>query len=777
MAKFGVGQSVRRVEDDRLLRGHGQFLDDINIPAQAYAHFVRSSHAHATINAIDTAAASTAAGVLGVFTGAQYRAAGHGSMPCMIDIENKDGSNGAKPPHWPLAIDRVRHVGDPVAVVVAESPAQAKDAAERIEVDYEPLPAATATATAMDARTPLVWDDVPHNLAFHWHKGDEQATTNALAKAEHITRLDIVNNRVVANPMEPRGIVASRGADGRLTLHVSSQGTHAIRDPMCDDLLHIDRDKLRVITPDVGGGFGMKYFMYPEYPIVLWACIELERPVKWIAERQEGFVSDVQGRDHVVHAELATLRDGTFLGMKVTKIANMGGYLSQFAPAIPTDAGAPLLASCYDFPAIHVEVKGVFTHTVPVDAYRGAGRPEANYLVERLVDATARELGVDATELRRKNFITPAQMPYKTALGLTYDSGEFAKNMDDAMMLADWAGREARKTEARGRGVLRGVGMATYMEATPGIPGLNEAIVTIGGDDDVTVISGEMTNGQGQLTSFAQIVSEHLGVPFESVTVVQGDSDLIATGQGTGGSKAMAIGGVTMTIAADAAVEQGREIAAELLEAAAVDVEYSQGDYAIKGTDRRVGLFEVAKTAASRNGQGLRTRGEYDSSAANTFPNGCHVCEVEIDEETGAIEIVRFSIVDEFGRVINPLLLAGQVHGGSVQGLGQAMLEHTVYDDSGQLLSGSFMDYCLPRAGDVPSFAFATNEVPCANNPLGIKGCGEVGTIGAPPAFVNAVIDALSALGVSAIDMPVTAPNAWAAIKAAKAKARGRVAP
>lgn len=777
MAKFGVGQSVRRVEDDRLLRGAGQFLDDVNIPGQTYAYFVRSPHAHANINAIDTTAASAAPGVLGVFTGAQYRAAGHGSLPCMIDIVNKDGSNGAKPPHWPLAIDRARHVGDPVAVVIAESPAQAKDAAELIDIDYTPLPAATSTATAMDAGTPLVWDYVPNNLAFHWHQGDEQVTDNAFAKAEHITRLDIVNNRVVANAMEPRGFIASRGADGRLTVHVSSQGTHAIRNQMCDDLLHIGQDQLRVITPDVGGGFGMKYFMYPEYPVVLWASVELDRPVKWIAERQEGFVSDVQGRDHVVHAELATLRDGTFLGMKVAKIANMGGYLSQFAPAIPTDAGAPLLASCYDFPAVHVEVKGVFTNTVPVDAYRGAGRPEANYLVERLVDATARELDIDATELRRKNFITPEQMPYKTALVHTYDSGEFAKNMDDAMVLADWAGRDARKAEARAHGKLRGVGMATYIEATPGIPDPNEAIVTIGGNDDVTVLSGEMTNGQGHLTSFAQIVSEHLGVPFESVTVVQGDSDLIATGQGTGGSKAMAIGGVTMTIAGDAAVEQGREIAAELLEAAAIDVEYVQGYYTIKGTDRQVGLFEVAKTAAGRNGQGLRARGEYDSTAANTFPNGCHVCEVDIDEETGAIEIVRFSIVDEFGRVINPLLLAGQVHGGSVQGLGQAMLEHTVYDHSGQLLSGSFMDYCLPRAGDVPSFAFATNEVPCKSNPLGIKGCGEVGTIGAPPAFVNAVIDALHGVGVKAIDMPVTAPTVWAAINAAKAKARGRVAP
>ena len=776
MAKFGIGQSVRRIEDDNFLKGRGRYLDDINIAGQAYAYFVRSPHAHARIKTVDTAAAAGASGVLGVFIGADYKAAGYASLPCMIPITNKDGSERAEPPHWPLAIDRVRHIGDPVAMVVAENRVQAMDAAELVEIDYEALPAATATATALAEGTPPVWDDAPNNLAFHWELGDEEETKNAFAKAEHITRLDVINNRVVSNPMEPRGAVAEPAADGRFTFYVSSQGTHAIRDSMCADLLKLDKDQLRVITPDVGGGFGTKFFMYPEYPIVLWACMELKRPVKWIADRQEGFVSDVQGRDHVVHAELATTREGKFLGLKVEKIANMGGYLSQFAPAIPTFAGAPLLSSCYDLPAVYVEVKGVFTHTVPVDAYRGAGRPEANYLVERLVDATARELGVDATELRRKNFIAPAQMPYKTALMFTYDSGEFAKNMDDAMGLAEWAGAAERKTEARGRGKLRGIGMATYIEATPAIPDPNEAIVTIGGDGTVTVISGEVNNGQGQVTSFAQIVSDHLGVPFEAVTVIQGDSDLIPTGQGTGGSKAMVIGGTTMTIAADNAVAEGNDIAAELLEAAAVDVEYAAGFYNVKGTDRRIGVFEVAGAAAKRNGEGLKATGTFDCSAANTFPNGCHICEVEVDEETGAIDIVRFTIVDEFGRVINPLLLEGQVHGGSVQGLGQAMLEATVYDDSGQLLSGSFMDYCLPRAEDVPSFAFAVNEVPCKSNPLGVKGCGEVGTIGAPPAFVNAVIDALSAVGVSAIDMPVTAQSAWLAMREAKASARAHVA-
>ncbi|MBM3518107.1 MAG: xanthine dehydrogenase family protein molybdopterin-binding subunit, partial [Alphaproteobacteria bacterium] len=604
MAKFGIGQSVRRVEDDRLITGTGRFLDDINPPGLAYAHFLRSPHAHADVVHIDVSKARSSPGVIDLITGADYRAAGFGNLPCMIPMDNKDGSKRADVPRWPLAVDRVRHVGDPVAAVIAATPAQAKDAAELIRVDYRTLPVIADTARALDAGSARVWEGVPGNLAFHWALGDEKATDNAFTRAEHVTRLDIINNRVVANSMEPRGAVAEKAADGRLVFHVSSQGVHAMKAQLCDNLLKLDRDRLRVMTPDVGGGFGMKFFMYPEYPIVLWATMRTSRPVKWIAERSEGFLSDVQGRDHVVHAELATTREGKFLGLRVRKVANMGAYLSQFAPAIPTWAGAPLLASLYDFPAIHVEVLGVFTNTVPVDAYRGAGRPEANYLVERLVDASARELGIDRAELRRKNFIPPSKMPYKTALLHTYDSGDFDRNMRDAIRLSDWAGFEARRSEARRRGRLRGLGIATYIEATPGVPDHNEAIVTIDGGGQITIFSGEQNNGQGQVTSFAQIVSDHLGVPFEAITIIQGDSDLLANGQGTGGSKAMVIGGSTMVVAADNAVALGKDIAGELLEAAVADLEFAEGSYRVKGTDRRVSLFDVAREAHNRNGVG-----------------------------------------------------------------------------------------------------------------------------------------------------------------------------
>ena len=796
MGRFGVGQAVRRTEDTRLLTGQGRYMDDIDVPGQARAFFVRSPHAHAEIERIDTAAAAQAPGVVGVLTAAEYRAAGYGPLPCEVAITNIDGSARADPPRWPLAGDRVRYVGDSVALVVAETLAAAKDAAERIEIAYQPLPAVSDTAAALGPDAPRIWDEAPGNLCFDYEVGDKAATEAAFAAAAHVSRIDIVNNRVIVNSMEPRGAIAECTAEGRFVFHVSSQGVHMFRDWLCDSVLHIPRERLRVLTPDVGGAFGMKILLYPEYPVLLLAAERLGRPVKWIPDRSDAFMTDVHGRDNVTHAELAMDSQGHFLGARVVTIANMGAYLSTFGPYIPTYDGAPLLASVYDNPAIYAVAKGVFTNTVPVDAYRGPGRSEANYTIERLVEAAARDLGVGQAELRRRNFIPPEKMPYKTALVHTYDSGAFAHVMDKAMERAEWSGFEARRAAARARGKLAGIGMSYYVEATGTLPegdvGLDEmdhelqvpvsgqsgveallgdsAIVRVTGEGGVEVVSGTQTNGQGHATAFAQIVSDSLGVPFESITLVQGDSDDIAMGQGTGGSRTVIYGGAAMIDAADKVIERGKVQAAEMMEAAAADIEYAEGQFTIAGTDRRVGIFEVAADA-SRGEGGLEAEGGYlpEVGKGRSFPNGCHVCELEIDGDTGLVEIVRYTIVDDFGKMINPLLVAGQVHGGTAQGIGQAMLEGAVYEpDSGQLLSGSFLDYCMPRADNLPSYAFFTDDSsPCRNNPFGMKGCGEASSIGATPAVVNAALDALGPLGVRAIDMPLTPERVWRSIREA----------
>ena len=796
MGRFGVGQAVRRTEDTRLLTGQGRYMDDIDVPGQARAFFVRSPHAHAEIERIDTAAAAQAPGVVGVLTAAEYRAAGYGPLPCEVAITNIDGSARADPPRWPLAGDRVRYVGDSVALVVAETLAAAKDAAERIEIAYQPLPAVSDAAAALGPDAPRIWDEAPGNLCFDYEVGDKAATEAAFAAAAHVSRIDIVNNRVIVNSMEPRGAIAECTAEGRFVFHVSSQGVHMFRDWLCDSVLHIPRERLRVLTPDVGGAFGMKILLYPEYPVLLLAAERLGRPVKWIPDRSDAFMTDVHGRDNVTHAELAMDSQGRFLGARVVTIANMGAYLSTFGPYIPTYDGAPLLASVYDNPAIYAVAKGVFTNTVPVDAYRGPGRSEANYTIERLVEAAARDLGVGQAELRRRNFIPPEKMPYKTALVHTYDSGAFAHVMDKAMERAEWSGFEARRAAARARGKLAGIGMSYYVEATGTLPegdvGLDEmdhelqvpvsgqsgveallgdsAIVRVTGEGGVEVVSGTQTNGQGHATAFAQIVSDSLGVPFESITLVQGDSDDIAMGQGTGGSRTVIYGGAAMIDAADKVIERGKVQAAEMMEAAAADIEYAEGQFTIAGTDRRVGIFEVAADA-SRGEGGLEAEGGYlpEVGKGRSFPNGCHVCELEIDGDTGLVEIVRYTIVDDFGKMINPLLVAGQVHGGTAQGIGQAMLEGAVYEpDSGQLLSGSFLDYCMPRADNLPSYAFFTDDSsPCRNNPFGMKGCGEASSIGATPAVVNAALDALGPLGVRAIDMPLTPERVWRSIREA----------
>ena len=777
MGRFGVGQAVRRSEDKRFLTGHGRYTDDITLPDQAHAFFLRSPHAHARISAIDTARVTTTPSVLAVYTAADVAAAGLGALPCQQPIENKDGSPMVNAPRPLLAHDRVRHVGDPVAMIVADGIAAAREAAELIDVDYEPLPVVTDAARALQPGAPSVWDVAPDNLCFDWQMGDEAATERALAAANHVTSIDLVNNRVVANPMEPRAAVGDYDAapSDRYTLYTPTQGAHRVRDILAKDVFKLPAEKLHVITLDVGGAFGMKEFAYPEQALVVWAAKMLGRPVKWTAERVEGFLSDAHGRDHVTHAKLALGADGRFLGLNVSILANLGAYVSAFGASIPTGLCCPTLTGLYAIPVVHATVKGVFTNTVPVDAYRGAGRPEAAYVVERLVDVAAREIGVEPAELRRRNYVLSSAMPYETALGLTIDNGDFERNMGDAMRLADWAGFPARRAEARARGRLRGIGMSSYLECCAG-GGSEEAEIRFEADGGITVLIGTQSNGQGHETTYAQLVEERLGVAFDGIRVVQGDTASIRYGEGTAGARSLAIGGSAIGGAAEKIVAKSKRIAAHLLEAAVADIEFDDGVFTVAGTDLSVAIGEVATTAldpkraaAAGVEPGLDETERYFAQGSS-FPNGCHICEVEIDEKTGAVEIVGYTVVDDFGKVVNPLIVEGQVHGGVVQGIGQALLEHCVYEPgSGQLLSSSFLDYCMPRADDVPCIDFATNETPCATNPLGVKGCGEAGAIGAPPAVMNAVVDALGEYGIRHLDMPATPETVWRVIQSAKA--------
>ena len=763
--KFGIGQPVRRKEDHRFITGAGRYLDDIALPGQAYAYLLRSAHAHARLLSIDAAAAKAAPGVIAVLTGADAEADDVAAVPCMAPVTVKPGTSKQNfPRRTVLATDRVRHVGDAVALVVAESAAAAKDAAERIEVDYEIVPAVTDLAKAVAPGASQLWPEAPGNVNFVWADGDKAKTDAAFAKAARTVEIELVNNRVVPNSMELRGAIGVHdAAEGSYTLYTSSQGAHLLKEILCGAVFStLDPSKVRVITPDVGGGFGMKIFLYPEQIMMLWAARRLGRPVKWIAERSEGFISDSQGRDNLTRAALALDRDGRFLAIRVSTLANLGAYLSTFGPYIPTEAGKGMQVGVYRIPAAYVEVTGVFTNTVPVDAYRGAGRPEAAYMLERLVDRAGRETGLGAAEIRRRNFIPAAAMPYTTALGHTYDSGDFLGNMEAAMAAAEWSGFPARKAAAAKQGRWRGLGMSYYVEVCGGAPGV-PALVRFEPNDTVSLIIGTQSNGQGHETAYSQILAERLGVPFEKIAVRQGDTALLKTGSFTGGSRSVPVGGAAARMAADVAIDKGKAIASELLEAAAADIEFRDGSYVVAGTDRAVDIFAVAR--ASREGRGAAPRVlEGDAEFlpnAPTFPNGCHVCEVEIDPHTGAAGIVRYTVVDDFGRVINPLLLAGQLHGGLAQGIGQALLERTAYDETGQLLTGSFMDYAMPRAGDLPAFDFRWNEIPCNSNPLGIKGCGEAGAIGAPPAVMNAVIDALTDAGIDHIDMPATPERLW----------------
>ncbi|MGA3306635.1 MAG: xanthine dehydrogenase family protein molybdopterin-binding subunit [Stellaceae bacterium] len=776
MGQFGMGQPVRRTEDPRFITGHGRYTDDVTLPRQAAAYVLRSPHAHARIRGIDTAAAAQAPGVLGVYTAADLQRDGIGRIPCVVPLKNRDGSRVVLVEHPLLAEGKARHVGDGVAFIVAATLAEAKDAAELVAVDYEILHAAAATATANDSGQPLVWDEIPANLCFDWESGNRKAAEASFAKAKHVVELTLVNNRLIANSMEPRGAVGSYDAgDGRFTLTTSTQGSHSIRRLLAANIFKLPENRFRVVTPDVGGGFGMKLFLYPEQGLVLYAARKLGVPVKWTGERGESFLTDAHGRDNVTSARLALDADLNFLAFEVETTANLGAYLSNFGTFIPTMAGTAMLAGCYRTPAIVVRVKGVYTNTVPVDAYRGAGRPEANYVIERMVDHAARQLKVAPSELRRRNFIPADAMPYKTALGLNYDSGDFAKNMDDALKTADYAGFKSRRAQAKARGRLRGFGIATYIEQCGG--GFDEAAeIRFDPSGAATVIVGSQSSGQGHQTAYAQLASDGLGIPFDRVRVHQGDTDIVGFGRGTGGSRSLPVGGVAVTLAVKRIIDKGRTIAAHRLEAAEADLEFADGFYVVAGTDKRIAMTEVAQAAFNPLLLPPGFEPGFDEKAhflpaAHTFPNGCHACELEVDPETGEIRIERYVVVDDFGNVVNPLLLAGQVHGGVGQGVGQALVENCVYDGaSGQLLSGSFMDYAMPRAADIPPVEFAFNVVPCTTNPLGLKGAGEAGAIGAPPAVINAVVDALAELGIDAIDMPATPHSVWRAIRQAGAK-------
>ncbi|KAA2214402.1 xanthine dehydrogenase family protein molybdopterin-binding subunit [Teichococcus oryzae] len=774
MAKFGLSQAVRRVEDPRLLKGNGRYTDDIAVPGQLHAVVLRSPHAHARIESIDTSAATALPGVHAVLTGQDWMAEGLGEIPCAIPLKNRDGSPRANTPRYGLAVDRVRHVGDGVALIVAESVQAARDAAEAVMVDYDVLPACTDLATATGPGQPQVWETAPNNICFDWATGDEAATNALFGQAAHVTKLTVVNNRIIVNSMEGRAALAEYDpATERFTLHAGTQGSWLVKDILANSVFHLPPEKFRVITPDVGGGFGMKLYMYAEYALCCWAARKLGRPVKWASERMEAFQSDTQGRANLTEGELALDKDGKFLALRTKNYADMGGYLSTFAPFIPCGAGTKVLASVYGFQAIYANVLGVLTNTVPVDAYRGAGRPESNYLVERLIDAAAREIGMDRIELRRRNMVPSSAMPHKTPVGQTYDSGEFALVLDKALEKSDWAGFEARRAEAAARGKRRGIGMAYYLEATGG-DASERAAMRFAPDGMLDVLVGTQSTGQGHETAYAMITGHQLGIPVEKIRVLQGDSDGLPSGGGTGGARSLYSEGAALLATTASVIEKGKQAAAEALEASPADIEFTGGRFAIAGTDRDIGILELAAKQLERASKGetvtLLDAAEVAAIPAHTFPNGCHIAEVEVDPDTGHTEIARYIVVDDVGHALNPLIVRGQVHGGVAQGIGQAVMERTAYDkETGQLISASLNDYALPRANDLPDIEVELVEIPCETNALGVKGAGEAGAVGSPPAVMNALVDALAPVGVTHLDMPATPEVVWKAVSMARA--------
>lgn len=779
-----IGESVRRKEDLRFLTGAGNYTDDINIANQTYAVFVRSPHAHANVKSVSIDAALAMPGVVHVFTGKDIEGK-MGGLPCGWGITNTDGTPMAEPPHPILAIDKVRYVGDHVAMVVAETAQQAKDAAEHVEVDYEVL---QACVTCAQARTnTALHTEAPDNHCYKWAIGDKGGVDEAFKRAHHITKLDLTNNRLVPNAMEPRAAIGhyNRAGDD-YTLYVSNQNPHVERLLMTAFVLSLPEHKVRVVAPDVGGGFGSKIYLYAEDVALTWGSKQINRPIKWVCDRSEAFLSDAHGRDHVSTAEMAMDKDGNFLALRVHTDANLGAYLSTFATAVPTILYATLLAGQYKTPQVYVEVDAWFTNTAPVDAYRGAGRPEATYLLERLVSRCAWEMNLSQDEIRKRNFIT--EFPYQTPVALQYDTGDFHACMSKAQDMADTAGFAKRKADSAAKGLLRGIGYSSYIEACGIAPsniagalgaraGLFESgEVRVHPTGSVTVFTGSHSHGQGHETTFAQVVAARLGLEVDQVDIVHGDTGRVPFGMGTYGSRSISVGGAAIMRALDKIEAKAKKIAAHLLEASDTDIEFANGEFTVKGTDKKVPFAQVALTAyvphnypLDKLEPGLNETAFYDPTNF-TFPAGTYICEVEIDPATGVTRIDRFTAVDDFGTIINPMVVEGQVHGGLAQGIGQALLENCVYDEeTGQLLTGSFMDYAMPRADDFPEFKIGHVCTPCTHNPLGTKGCGEAGAIGSPPAVINAVLDALHEVGVTDFDMPASPNRVWQAIQSAKA--------
>jgi aerobic carbon-monoxide dehydrogenase large subunit len=773
LTKFGVGQPVRRSEDPALVRGQGRYADDISQPNQAYAVMVRSRDAHGIIRAIDTALAKAMPGVLAVFTAADL--AGYGPLKCNLPLKNRDGSPIRYTPRPALTADKVRFVGDPVACVIAETVAQAKDAAEAVGLDIEPMPPVLKPSEAVKPGAPLVFDAVPGNIALDYHYGDAAKVAEAFARAKHVTRLETSNQRMVVNAMEPRAAIGEYDAAvAKWTLYSTSQGVHGMKTSLMD-ILNAPADKVRVVTGQVGGSFGMKAAVYPEYICLLHGARVLGRPVKWTDERSGSFMSDHHGRAQDMTVEIAFDENAHILGIRLTGYGDMGGYLAQFGPLLPTGNQVKNIASVYRTPLIEVATKCVFTNTTFVSAYRGAGRPEGNYYIERTLDLAARELGIDRIDLRRRNMIRKSDLPFKAASDMTYDCGDFLGVLKQSLETADYAGFKKRKRESKKRGRLRGLGIGCYLEVTAA-PGKELGSIHFESDGTVTIIAGTLDFGMGHATTYAQILTDLLGVPFDRIRMVEGDSDRMTFGGGSGGSRSVMFVGAALTESAAIVIDRGKQIASHLLEASPGDIEFKAGRFTIAGTDRSIGLLELAARLRSeiKLPAGLPTSLDVDhvlkDPVPSAFPNGCHIAEVEIDPETGATFVVRYTAVNDLGTVVNPLLVEGQIQGGVVQGLGQVLLEQAVYDADGQLVTGSFMDYAMPHAHDVPMINVVSHPVPTKSNPLGAKGCGEAGTSGGLPSVANAVIDALSDYGIRHLEMPMTPARIWQAIQKAAAQ-------
>src|SRR3984957_17507870 len=774
LQKYGVGQPVRRKEDDTLVRGKGRYTGDFSLPKQAYAWIVRSSHAHGIIKGIDTSTAKTMPGVLGVWTGFDLASANYNPFSCGLPLKSRDGTPLLQTNRAALVTDNVRFVGDPVAFVGAETVAQARDAAEAVELDIDPLPAVTNAADATKPGAPLLYDHIPNNVALDYHYGDTAKIEAAFASAAHVTKLDIVNTRVAVVSMEPRVALGHYDtATERYALQVPTQGVSGNK-AILAKLLNVPPEKVRILTANVGGSFGMKNLNYPEYTCIMHAAKALGRPEKWTDQRSTSFLSDSQGRAQLIHAELALDAEGKFLAVRLSGYGNLGAYITGVAPGPLSLNTGKNLASVYRTPLLGVDIKTVLTNSTHMGAYRGAGRPEANYYMERLIDRAADEMGIDRLTLRKRNFIKPAQLPFAAASGVTYDSGDFKGVFDKALEISNHAGFAKRKKESRKNGKLRGIAVGSYLEVTAP-PSGELGKITFEPDGSVKLTTGTLDYGQGHATPFAQVLSGQLGVPFEKIMLEQGDSDLVRFGNGTGGSRSITATGMAIVEASKLIVEKGKRAAAHLMEAAEGDIEFAGGQFTIAGTDRSIDIMELAKRV--REGEmpeDVPSSLDVDHTSGpvpSTFPNGCHVAEVEIDPDTGVVEIVRYTGVNDFGTVVNPMLVAGQLHGGVAQGIGQAFMECVSYDANGQPITGSFMDYALPRAEDIPLMQIGDHPVPAKSNPLGTKGCGEAGCAGSLSTLTNAVLDALSELGITHIDMPLTPERVWRAIRDAKASA------